>query len=158
MIYWFLIVAFFVKKPAEKEKLQIQFGKDMAMFRYSVISRLLHGDEERSLKSRMQELAERIWTLPDDSTRRFSWGTIEEWYYAYRCSGIDGLTKNPRKDRGGFRVISDDICSYIDRYVKEHPKIKTSVMLEQMTENTAFCNNMPSSSTVSEHFTPMILF
>ena len=126
----------------------MQFGKDMAMFRYSVISRLLHGEEERSLKSRMQELAERIWTLPDGCTRRFSWGTIEEWYYAYRSSGIDGLTKNPRKDRGGFRMMTNDVSSYIDRYVKEHPKIKTSVMIEQMLSNTSFRDNMPSCSTV----------
>ena len=74
--------------------------KEMAMFRYSVINPLLHGDDGRFLKKRMYELSDRIWTLPDGRLKQFSWGTIEDWYYTFRNYGLEGLTSQQRKDNG----------------------------------------------------------
>lgn len=50
----------------------MDFEKEMAMFKYGVITPLLHGNDERSLKKRMCELSAKIWTLPNGSLRQFA--------------------------------------------------------------------------------------
>lgn len=122
--------------------------KEMAMFRYSVINPLLHGDGNRSLKKRMSELADRIWTLPNGKLRQFSWGTIEDWYYTYRNYGFAGLVKQQRKDSGKFRMLDDETCLYIDRFIKNYPQLKTSAMISRMRNDAEFGSSLPSESTI----------
>ena len=122
--------------------------KEMAMFRYSVINGLLHGDSSKSLKKRMHALADRIWTLPDGKLRQFSWGAIEDWYYAYRNYGFSGLIKQPRKDNGKFRMLNEELCSYIDKFIKAHPQLKTSVLISRMREDAKFSEKLPGDSTI----------
>ena len=122
--------------------------REMAMFRYSVINPLLHGDDERSLKKRIKEQSDRIWTLPDGRLRQFSWGTIEDWLYTYRRDGLYGLEKSRRKDKGGFRGISEAVRSHIEEHLKEHPQLKTSVMISLMRDAGMIINSQPSESTI----------
>ena len=61
-------------KNQQKDLLKMDFEKEMAMFRYAVITPLLHGNDERSLKKRVREQAAKIWTLPNGRLRQFSWG------------------------------------------------------------------------------------
>ena len=121
----------------------------MSMFRFSVISPLLVGDDERSLKKRMYEQASKIWTLPDGRSRQFSWGTIEDWLYKYRNFGLKGLTNDSRCDNGKFRQLNDQTSEFIDNYVKEHSRIKTSIMIAQMKNDVQFFDQqLPSDSTI----------
>lgn len=122
--------------------------KEMAMFRYSVINPLLHGDDGRFLKKRMYELSDRIWTLPDGRLKQFSWGTIEDWYYTFKNYGLEGLTNQQRKDNGSFRALNNDLCSYIDKYIKDYPQLKTSAIIDIMTKDKSVNENLPSSSTI----------
>ena len=122
--------------------------KQMAMFRYGVINALLHGDDERSLKKRMLELSEKLWTLPDGRLRQFSWGTIEDWLYAYKREGLVGLEDQRRKDKGAFRGLDENARAHIDEYVKAHPKLKTSVMIGAMRKAGISENARPSDSTI----------
>ena len=131
-----------------KENQKMSSEEGMAMFRYTVISPLLCGDDERSLKRRMHEQAARIWTLPDGRCRQFSWGTIEDWLYKYRSFGVNGLTSDPRCDNGKFRQMNDEVSEFVDNYIKEHPRIRTSIMIGQMKNNVKFSEVMPSDSTV----------
>ena len=121
---------------------------EMAMFRYSVINPLLHGDDERSLKKRMKEQAGKIWTLPDGRLRQFSRGTIEDWFYTYKHAGFSGLEKQMRKDKGGFRRLDEDIRIYLDEHIKEHPRLKTSVIITLMRDAGIITGNQPSESTI----------
>ena len=57
-------------------------NEKMAYFRYMVISPLL-SDDGRLRKVRIQELADRCWTLPCGRIRQFSYKTIAEWFYNY---------------------------------------------------------------------------
>ena len=126
----------------------MDFEKEMAMFRYAVITPLLHGNDERSLKKRVREQAAKIWTLPNGRLRQFSWGAIEDWVYAYRRDGMAGLTTGQRKDRGDFREIGDNVRSYIDKHIREYPRLKISVMINLMKEAGVVVNNHPSNSTI----------
>ena len=118
------------------------------MFRYGVINALLHGDDERSLKKRMLELSEKLWTLPDGRLRQFSWGTIEDWFYIYKREGLAGLEHQLRKDKGAFRGLEEDVRIHIDRYVKKHPELKTSIMINTMKNSGMIEDGQPSNSTI----------
>lgn len=122
--------------------------KEMGMFRYGVINALLHGDDERSLKKRMLELSEKLWTLPDGRLRQFSWGTIEDWFYIYKNEGLSGLEKQCRKDKGGFRNLDEKIRLYIKQHIQEHPNLKMSVMIGLMRDAGMIIDNQPSASTI----------
>lgn len=124
------------------------FEKEMGMFRYGVINALLHGDDERSLKKRIQELSDKLWTLPDGRIRQFSWGTVEEWFYIYKREGLSGLEHQLRKDKGAFRGLDENVRIHIDKYVKEHPMLKTSVMIDAMKKSGIIENGQPSNSTI----------
>ncbi len=124
------------------------FEKEMGMFRYGVINALLHGDDERSLKKRIQELSDKLWTLPDGRIRQFSWGTVEDWFYIYKREGLSGLEHQLRKDKGAFRGLDENVRIHIDKYVKEHPMLKTSVMIDAMKKSGIIENGQPSNSTI----------
>ena len=126
----------------------MDFEKEMAMFRYAVITPLLHGNDERSLKKRISEQAAKIWTLPNGRLRQFSLSGIEDWIYAYRRDGIAGLSTGQRSDKGDFREIGDEVRSYIDKHIREYPRLKISVMINLMKATGVIVDNHPSASTI----------
>jgi putative transposase len=42
------------------------------------------------------------------NSRRFTWRTIQTWFYRYKNHGITGITPQPRKDRGQVRKITPE--------------------------------------------------
>ena len=91
--------------------------KKMGLFRFTIISPLL-SDDPRPLLTRFEDLAKRIWTLPNGTLRQFSAATIEDWYYDYRKYGIDALIHPPRRDKGTHRALTQPICQAIQDVLK----------------------------------------
>jgi len=120
----------------------------MAMFRFQVIHVLLHGDDERTMKKRILEQSEKLWPLPDGQVRQFAPGTIEQWYYDYRAGGLDALRSLGRSDRGSFRGLSENECDFLDRIVRNHPDLRTSVIIRLMRAKGLIENGRPSQSTI----------
>ncbi len=119
-----------------------------AMDRYGIIRPLLCGDDERSLKARIQELADSLWPMLDGRIIQFSRGAIEDWYYAYRQHGLDGLKDKGRQDQGTFRGLSEADCDFLDNIISEHPTLKTSVIIEKMKADGLIIEGKPSNSTI----------
>ena len=62
-----------------------------------VSARLEHGDRQELL----EEAASRTYVTPDGRRVRFTWRTLEGWYYQYRGRGLTGLASIPRADTSG---------------------------------------------------------
>ncbi|MDH3494395.1 MAG: Mu transposase C-terminal domain-containing protein [Acidobacteriota bacterium] len=122
-------------------------AKQMGMFRFGVISPLL-GEDPKPLGRRIQELAERVWTLPNGTLRQFAADTIEDWYYDYRLYGINGLINPSRKDKGTHRTLNPEICALIDETLKELPRFKGSNLIAKIDEANLRCDNVPSDATL----------
>ena len=118
-----------------------------AMFKYEVIVPLLVNSDE-NLQSRIQKLSERFWTLPDGRLREYAWGTIEDWYYAYKQSGLDALMTLERRDKGSFKSLNEEICSCIDKIIAEHPKLKSSIIIDRLKSQGFIKNGRPSASSI----------
>ncbi len=125
-----------------------EHARKMGYLRFGVISPLLSQDDPRSLKARIEEQANKIWTLPNGRLRQFTADTIEDWYYDYRKGGIDALINPPRRDKGTYRVMSEELCTYIDRILREHPALKSSNIIRLMDKNTMRLNGCPSDATI----------
>ena len=74
----------------------------LALFRFGLISPLLPLTEEGKLKEKIQEQADKIWTLPNGRLRKFGFSTIEAWYYSYKRGGLDALKDKQRHDKGTY--------------------------------------------------------
>lgn len=44
----------------------------------------------------------------DGNPRRFTWRTIQTWFYRYKNHGITGMTPQPRKDKGQTRKVTPE--------------------------------------------------
>ena len=55
----------------------------------------------------LREAASRPW--PDESGRCYAFRTLEDWFYAHRKGGFQALTSAERSDKGGFRVIGEEL-------------------------------------------------
>jgi putative transposase len=97
-----------------------------AHFRFSVIGSLLasppaHGQ----LQQRIQEVSERDWVHPTTGqTARFSFATIERWYYAARGEVDDPFGKLRRKtrfDAGKQRTIPEIVGLALAEQYRDHP-------------------------------------
>ncbi len=117
----------------------------IALFRYGVIAGL-SAEDKTSLKSKIDVLATRLWSLPNMTFGLISASTIEKWHYAYKTDGINGLMPKERKDKGLNREVPDSIKEKIDKLLRRYPKLKTSNIIRFL--ECDFVKEMPSKSTI----------
>ncbi|KMQ50741.1 integrase [Chitinispirillum alkaliphilum] len=80
--------------------------EQVALFRFSVIGSLISGELcHGELKKRIRELSDRRYIIPHSHKTRIAPGTIEDWLYAYRQKGLEGLKPKHRSDSGGDKMI-----------------------------------------------------
>jgi transposase InsO family protein len=81
-------------------------ASDLALWRYSVIAPLLHLAPDTSLASLARTLASEPKLGPAGEPVSLSAETILRWFRSYRVTGLPGLEKSLRKDRGQCRALS----------------------------------------------------
>jgi transposase InsO family protein len=74
----------------------------LALFRLSVLGQLAsRGELQRGeIKAFAEELSKQAYNIPGSRRVHLSVQTILRWYYAWKRSGIDGLTPKSRLDKG----------------------------------------------------------
>ena len=95
----------------------------IALFRFGVLgplvsARLDHGDR----KTYFTQAAERMYTVPDGRCITLSARTVEDWYYAFKKGGIEGLCPESRSDLGKSRAIKPEVADLIVRAKQENPR------------------------------------
>lgn len=107
--------------------------KAEALFRLQVIGSLTSRELTRGeLDAALKELAAQTWTGPDGRARTLSWRTLEEWYYAHRRAGFEGLLRQPRTDRGSCRAIGEDLRELVLALKREDPGRSASQILREL--------------------------
>jgi len=64
--------------------------------------------EGRTRHERVQHVATLTFLNEEGHPRRFTWRTIQTWYYRYKNHGITGMTHQPRKDKGQARKVTPE--------------------------------------------------
>lgn len=122
-------------------------ARQMAYFRFGVISPLLMPDPDRSLAEGLAEQARRTWQLPDGRQRCYTASTIEGWLYRYRNGGLDALIDPCRRDKGSFPAVPEPVAGEAVALLREHPEIRISTVLGHLKRQGLISPDGPSRST-----------
>ena len=100
-----------------------------ALFRYGLIAPLVLDTLPRGeLTRRAQEIASRLYDIPQSTRRQVSVDTLLEWTLRYRRNGLPALIPQTRKDSGQQRAIAPETAALIERLKRENPH-RTGTML-----------------------------
>lgn len=111
--------------------------KDMALFKYSVISPLITTPEAYDSNNDFFMIASnKNYITSDGRTIKVSASTIERWYYAYKKNGFDGLLKQQRKDLGQHRIMTEELINDISEIVAKYPRMKAKDIYIQLQSKT----------------------
>jgi putative transposase len=64
--------------------------------------------EGRTRHQRIHNVAAMTFLDEEGNSRRFTWRTIQTWFYRYKNHGITGMTNQPRKDKGRTRKVTPE--------------------------------------------------
>jgi transposase len=95
-------------------------NSELALWRYSILAPLLHLPEGSSLTQTARELAAQVKFGPDAEPVMVSAETILRWYREYQQSGLDGLERQDRCDRGRSRALDDAAAALLLDLSAEH--------------------------------------
>ena len=122
---------------------------ETALWRYGLISRLLHRDvEEETLDEVLQQLAARSYRRPDGTWTTFSPETIRKWLYRYRHGGLTALGDTPRTDSGTHRAVPEKIADRLEELRREHPRWTLARMFDQLIREELWNMTSPSRATL----------
>ena len=122
---------------------------EIAVWRYGIISRLLHRNEEEGpLNDELLKLAAHSFRRPNGRTVSFSAETMRKWLYRYRHGGLPALGDAPRKDQGTHGSISDTIAKRLAELRQEHPRWTLARMLGKLIDEKLWDMVNPSRATL----------
>jgi len=122
---------------------------DLAIWRYGIISRLLHRiDAEDSLEHELIRLAATTFSTSDGKAKRYSAETLRKWLYRFRHGGLPALTDNRRKDLGSHNAVSKDLEKRLHQLRAEHPRWTLARILDQLVAEKLWDTSKPSRATL----------
>ena len=138
-----------------KMKGQTSKTRSWAEFRHSVIGQLLSNPPEKGvLGGEIEILCQQLWQHPiTNQPRKFSFSTIERWYYRAlrtKLSPVEELQNKVRSDEGLSRVISEVICTYLKNQYEQHNNWSYQLHSDNLQAHMKItaCKPIPSYSSV----------
>jgi hypothetical protein len=121
---------------------------ELAVWRYGIISILLHRNEEETLEEALISLADRQYRKPDGRFVSYSPETLRKWFYRYRNGGLPALNDTPRKDTGTHGSVPKTISDRLFELRSKHPRWPLSRMLGELIRENLWNMKSPARSTL----------
>lgn len=125
--------------------------EDMALWRFGIISPLLHRNADGPpLYVDIEAITQREYFTPSGRSVSLSPDTIRQWLYRYKRFGLRGLANKPRRDTGTTLVpvaIQDQL-----KRLREQLEGVTSKRLFQKLEDSGLWNGRKPSKTALYRF------
>lgn len=122
--------------------------EDTAIWRYGVISPLLHRDPEGFPLFRMLEkLSGTPFVLPDGKLKSYSADTLRHWLYLFRRFGLKGLAGKVRKDTGRTS-LPEPLQDGIVRHRQEHPAWTVKRILDKLIKEGTWNGRKPGKTSI----------
>ncbi len=114
-----------MEQPSSEKQRQ-----DRALIRYAAVSWI----EQQvagglPLRQALRQAVERVW-----SGKNYQASTLEEWVYAYRRRGFEGLKPRGRSDRGVVRSLSPAVREALERVRRQHPALSVRTLVEHLVK------------------------
>ena len=108
-------------------------AEQIAIFRFGLIAPLMLETLPRGeLTRRAEEIAARVYDVPQSTRRQVSVDTLLEWAMRYRRNGLDALAPKPRQDRGQLCAITPETAALIERLKRENPHRTGTALLQHL--------------------------
>lgn len=121
---------------------------ELALWRYGIISPLLHRDANSLPAGELLDQASwQKYVHPNGSHISLSAETLRKWLYRYLRCGLPGLKGKTRSDRGKHQ-IPDDIRVAMASMRKEHPRWTTARMINELAKTGRWNGRKPSRSAL----------
>jgi len=119
-----------------------------ALWRYGIISPLLHRDANDLAFGKMLEQASlQKYVHPNGSYITLSHETIRKWMYRYLHCGLPGLEDKARSDKGNHQIPSE-IAKEMVALRMEHPRWTIARILKELARTGVWKNRKPSRSAL----------
>ena len=110
--------------------------RQIALFRYSVISPLITNPENYCSNNNFFEIAaSKTYVDTYGRKRVISADTIERWYYKYKAKGFDGLLPQRRVDLGTSRKVSYEIYLKIEELINQYPRLRAMDIYRELIKS-----------------------
>ncbi len=121
---------------------------DVALWRYGIMSRLLHRDPGGLAQDELlADLAAQTWVRPDGRRCALSPETLRKWLYRYRVGGLDALADQPRADKGRFQ-LPKALADALFALRTEHPRWRLSILFKHLRQTGLWDGLDPSRSAL----------
>ena len=84
----------------------------------------------------MSKETETLLMLPDGTSVKYSYKTLEKWKSLYSTGGLDALMPVSRADKGTSRSLNDEAVAEIYRIKKEYPRMNTTQIHERLVQES----------------------
>jgi transposase InsO family protein len=122
--------------------------QDIALWRYGIISPLLHREaNDRLMHEILEELARNKYRHPSGNDMDISPETLRKWLYRYTRNGLPGLCDKERSDKGQYQ-IPVDLADALFALRQEHPRWTLARMLRAVSEKGQWNGVRPSRSSI----------
>jgi len=107
----------------------------MAQFKFGIIAPVIQGTySEKNATAYYRRVSSEPLTRPDGSVFKYEISSMRNWEHTYRKGGMDALIIQPRKDKGGSRVLSDDATKRIHDILEQFPKLPSTQVLNRLLD------------------------
>ncbi|MBN2244241.1 MAG: DDE-type integrase/transposase/recombinase [Candidatus Aminicenantes bacterium] len=124
-----------------------EFNK--ALFRFSLISQLIHCNDEIQKQEIMREIAAKEIDMPHSIKKGLTVKTIKNYLARYLRSGFDGLKRKSRRDRNTVKSVSDDVIHLLKTLKREKPERSSSQVIRLVNSREEYRSLRLSERTVS---------
>jgi transposase InsO family protein len=132
--------------------LDIDKKNEIALFRFSLISSLIHLNDDEDMNNLLNSIEKKTFEIPFSKRKKINKKTILKYLSMYKKNGFNALLPKNRIDKDKPRNIKEPILSEIIKLKKEEPKRSVKQILYQLKLNPAFSDVNISIRTVSRLF------
>lgn len=120
-----------------KETETIKHNVEVAQFRFALIAPVIQGlFPDASATAYYKRVSAAPLTLPDGTSVKYSYKTLEKWKSQYSIGGLDALMPVSRSDKGTSRSLNDEAVAEIYRIKKEYPRMNATQIYERLVQES----------------------
>lgn len=121
---------------------------DLALWRYGIISPLLHRQaNDVSLVEMLVVLSQKSYLRPDGGIVHLAPDTIRKWLYRYNHGGLEALKDKRRSDKGVY-AVDDRVADAMFDIRAKHPRWTLALVLDELVERKLWDQTRPSRSVL----------
>lgn len=120
-----------------------QHRKEVALFRYGLVSIIRAGPAGPERAARIAELASENHRIPGTTRTRVAVGTLKDWVRTYERNGFEGLEPKRRIDRIQPRRMSVEVSEILLALKRTHPELSVRQVIARGQKEGELPSDVP---------------